>query len=288
MNKTNWKFIGIISLWVIGLSVTLVSLAFTEVRLQRVLCKKIEININRDDENYFIGKQDVLKILYSTGDSLIGTPVQKIPLSLLERLLKLNKYVENADVFIDIKGNLQVNLTQRKPLLRIMNANMQSYYLDEKGEKMPISRLYSANVLVANGAINEQYDGLNDFVQSNLLRSLFHLGNVIRSDNFWAAQVEQIYIEQNQDIVLIPRLGDHKIIFGDTSNTYEKLNNLLVFYQKAMPKVGWQTYHTINVKFKGQLVCSRRDKAELPIPILNDSLMLRVDSTKKIVEDKKI
>jgi cell division protein FtsQ len=288
MNKTNWKFIGIISLWVIGLSVTLVSLAFTEVRLQRVLCKKIEININREDENYFIGKQDVLKILYSTGDSLIGTPVQKIPLSLLERLLKLNKYVANADVFIDIKGNLQVNLTQRKPVLRIMNANMQSYYLDEKGEKMPISSLYSANVLVVNGAINEQYDGLNDIVQSNLVRSLFYLGNVIRDDKFWAAQVEQIYVEQNQDIVLIPRLGDHKIVFGDTSNTYEKLSNLLVFYQKAMPKVGWQTYHTINVKFKGQLVCSRRDKVELPILNLNDSLTLRVDSTKKIVEDKKL
>ncbi len=288
MKKINWKLIGIVSLWVIGLSATVVSLAFTEVRQQRVLCKKIEININRDDENYFISKQEVLKILYSTGDSLVGTPIQKIPLSLLERLLKLNKYVENADVFIDIKGKLQVNLTQRKPVLRIMNANMQSYYLDEKGGKMPLSSLYSANVLVANGAIEEAYDGLNDSVQSGLVRSLFYLGNVIRADKFWTAQVEQIYIEQNQDIILIPRLGDHKIVFGDTSNTLEKLNNLLVFYQKAMPKVGWQTYHTINVKFKGQLVCSRRDKAELPIVSLNDSLALKVDSAQQKVEDKKL
>lgn len=288
MKKINWKLIGIVSLWVIGLSATVVSLAFTEVRQQRVLCKKIEININRDDENYFISKQEVLKILYSTGDSLVGTPIQKIPLSLLERLLKLNKYVENADVFIDIKGKLQVNLTQRKPVLRIMNANMQSYYLDEKGGKMPLSSLYSANVLVANGTIDESYDGLNDSVQSSLVRSLFYLGNVIRADKFWTAQVEQIYIEQNQDIILIPRLGDHKIVFGDTSNTQEKLNNLLVFYQKAMPKVGWQTYHTINVKFKGQLVCSRRDKAELPIIQLNDSLALKVDSTQQKIEDKKL
>lgn len=288
MKKINWKLIGIVSLWIIGLSATVVSLAFTEVRQQRVLCKKIDININRDDENYFISKQDVLKILYSTGDSLIGTPIERIPLSLLERLLKLNKYVENADVFIDIKGKLQVNLTQRKPVLRIMNTNMQSYYLDEKGGKMPLSSLYSANVLVANGAIDELYDGLNDSVKSNLVRSLFYLGNVIRADKFWTAQVEQIYIEPNQDIVLIPRLGDHKIVFGDTSNTLEKLNNLLVFYQKAMPKVGWQTYHTINVKFKGQLVCSRRDKAELPIINLNDSLALKVDSAQNKIEDKKL
>lgn len=278
MKKINWKLIGIVSLWVIGLSAVITSLAFTEIRQQRVLCKKIEININRDDENYFINKQDVYKILYSAGDSLIGTRIERIPVSLLERLIRMNKYVEDADVFIDIKGRLQVNIEQRKPMLRIMNNTNQSFYIDEKGGKMPLSSLYTANVLIANGNIAEQYDGKNDSISSVLMKSLFYLTNVIRHDKFWDAQVEQIYIEPNQDIVLIPRVGDHKIIFGDTSNAIEKFENLLVFYQKALPKVGWQTYHTINVKFKGQLVCSRRDKAELPAISLNDSLTKAVDS----------
>lgn len=278
MKKINWKLIGIVSLWVIGVSAVITSLAFTEIRQQRVLCKKIEININRDDENYFINKQDVYKILYSAGDSLIGTRIERIPVSLLERLIRMNKYVEDADVFIDIKGRLQVNIEQRKPMLRIMNSTNQSFYIDEKGGKMPLSSLYTANVLIANGNIAEHYDGMNDSISSVLLKSLFYLTNVIRHDKFWDAQVEQIYIEPNQDIVLIPRVGDHKIIFGDTSNAIEKFENLLVFYQKALPKVGWQTYHTINVKFKGQLVCSRRDKAELPVISLNDSLAKAVDS----------
>lgn len=278
MKRFNWKLIGIVSLWIIGLGAVVTSLAFTEVRQQHVLCKKIEININREDENYFINKQDVLKILYSTGDSLVGTPIQRIPVSLLERLIKLNKYVEDADIFIDIKGKLQVNVHQRKPMLRIMNSASQSFYIDEKGGKMPLSPLYTADVLIANGSIAEYYDGKNDSVNSAILKSLFYLSNVIRADKFWSAQVEQIFIEPNQDIVLIPRVGDHKIIFGDTSNATEKFENLIVFYQKALPKVGWETYHTINVKFKGQIVCSRRDKAELPMITLNDSLRSTVDS----------
>ena len=288
MKKINWKLIGIVSLWIIGLSATVLSLAFTEVRQQSVLCKKIEININREDENYFINKQDVLKILFSPGDSLIGTPIHRIPVSLLERLLKLNKYVDDADVYIDIKGKLQVNIVQRKPMLRIMNEVQQSFYIDEKGGKMPLSTLYSANVLIANGSITELYNGINDSISTPLVRSLFYLSNVIRADKFWNAQIEQIYIEPNQDIILIPRLGDHKIIFGDTSNANEKLENLLVFYQKALPKVGWQTYHTINVKFKGQLVCSRRDKAELPVISLNDSLKIPTDTANLKIEDKKL
>lgn len=278
MKRINWKLIGIVSLWIIGISAVVTSLAFTEIRQHRVLCKKIEININRDDENYFINKQDVLKILYSTGDSLVRTPIQRIPVSLLERLLKMNKYVEDADVFIDIKGKLQVNVHQRKPMLRIMNDSYQSFYIDEKGGKMPLSSLYSADVLIANGSIAEQYNGKDDSVRSLLLRSLFYLTNIIRGDKFWNAQVEQIYIEPNQDIILIPRVGDHKIVFGDTSNAIEKFENLEVFYQKALPKVGWQTYHTINVKYRGQVVCSRRDKAELPVISLNDSLAKAVDS----------
>ena len=278
MKRFNWKLIGIVSLWIIGLGAVVTSLAFTEIRQQRVLCKKIEININREDENYFINKQDVLKILYSTGDSLVGTPIQRIPVSLLERLIKLNKYVEDADIFIDIKGKLQVNVHQRKPMLRIMNLASQSFYIDEKGGKMPLSPLYTADVLIANGSIAELYDGKNDSVNSAILKSLFYLSNVIRADKFWSAQVEQIFIEPNQDIVLIPRVGDHKIVFGDTSNATEKFENLIVFYQKALPKVGWETYHTINVKFKGQIVCSRRDKAELPMITLNDSLRSKVDS----------
>lgn len=278
MKRINWKLIGIVSLWIIGTGVVISSLAFTEIRQQRVLCKKIEININRDDENYFINKNDILKIIYSTGDSLVGTPIQRIPVSLLERLLKMNKFINDADVFIDIKGKLQVNVKQRKPMLRIMNSNYESFYIDENGGKMPLSTLYSANVLVANGNIFESYNGKDDSIKTPTLRSLFYLSNVLRSDKFWNAQVEQIYIEQNQDIILIPRIGDHKIVFGDTSNANEKLENLLVFYQKALPKVGWETYHTINVKFKGQVVCSRRDKAELPVVSLSDSLRNTVDS----------
>lgn len=289
MKKINWKLIGIVSLWIIGLSAVITSLAFTEVRQQRVLCKKIEININREDENYFINKQDIFKILYGTGDSLVGTSIDRIPVSLLERLLKLNKYVEDADVYIDIKGKLQVNVVQRKPILRIFNNMNQSFYVDEEGGKMPLSNLYTANVLVANGNIVEQYDGNDDSIKTPMLKSLFYLTNVIRADKFWTAQIEQVYIEENQDIVLIPRVGDHKIIFGDTSNATEKFENLVVFYQNALPKVGWNTYHTISVKFKGQLVCSRRDKAELPIVTLNDSLMRGlVDTAKNKIEDKKL
>ncbi len=279
MKNINWKLIGVITLWILGLSAVISSFAFTEIKQRSVLCKSILIDINRDDENYFINKADVLKILYSTGDSLIGTKIDEIPLSLLERLIVANKYIKSAKVFIDIKGNLQVEIQQRKPLMRIINHAYQSFYIDEDGNKMPLSSLYSARSIVCNGNILEAYDGKNDTLQTALASSLYALSKYIKADEFWEAQIEQIYIEQNNDFVFIPRVGDHKIIFGDTTNMVEKFDNLMIFYNKALPKVGWQTYHTINVKYKGQIVASRNDIAEPVLPLKNDSLETAIDST---------
>lgn len=279
MKSINWKLIGVITLWILGLSAVISSFAFTEIKQRSVLCKSILIDINRDDENYFINKADVLKILYSTGDSLIGTKVDEIPLSLLERLIVANKYIKSAKVFIDIKGNLQVEINQRKPLIRIINSTYQSFYIDEDGSKMPLSTLYSARSIVCNGNILESYDGKNDTLQTDLTKSLYALSKFIKANEFWEAQIEQIYIEQNNDFVFIPRVGDHKIIFGDTTNMVEKFDNLMIFYNKALPKVGWQTYHTINVKYKGQIVASRNDIAEPVLPVLTDSLETAIDST---------
>lgn len=279
MKSINWKLIGVITLWIVGLSAVISSFAFTEIKQRSVLCKSILIDINRDDENYFINKADVLKILYSSGDSLIGTKVDEIPLSLLERLIVANKYIKSAKVFIDIKGNLQVEINQRKPLIRIINSTYQSFYIDEDGNKMPLSTLYSARSIVCNGNILESYDGKNDTLQTALASSLYALSKFIKANEFWEAQIEQIYIEQNNDFVFIPRVGDHKIIFGDTTNMVEKFDNLMIFYNKALPKVGWQTYHTINVKYKGQIVASRNDIAEPVLPILTDSLETAIDST---------
>ncbi len=279
MKNINWKLIGVITLWILGLSAVISSFAFTEIKQRSVLCKSILIDINRDDENYLINKADVLKILYSTGDSLIGTKIDEIPLSLLERLIVANKYIKSAKVFIDIKGNLQVEIQQRKPLMRIINHAYQSFYIDEDGNKMPLSSLYSARSIVCNGNILEAYDGKNDTLQTALASSLFALSKYIKADEFWEAQIEQIYIEQNNDFVFIPRVGDHKIIFGDTTNMVEKFDNLMIFYNKALPKVGWQTYHTINVKYKGQIVASRNDIAEPVLPLKNDSLETAIDST---------
>jgi hypothetical protein len=59
MKNIPWTKIGITLLWVLGIATIGISLAFTEIKQQDLKCKKITINVNKSDENYFINKQDI-------------------------------------------------------------------------------------------------------------------------------------------------------------------------------------------------------------------------------------
>ena len=59
-------------------------------------------------------------------------------------------------------------------------------------------------------------------------------------------------------MILIPRVGEQKIHIGNLDNTKEKLDNLYQFYNVALPIKGWQTYSDINLKYKNQIVCTKK------------------------------
>ncbi len=69
--------------------------------------------------------------------------------------------------------------------------------------------------------------------------------------------MEQLFVSPKGDIEIVPRVGDHKIILGTADSLETKFRNLLVFYKKAIPKVGWDAYKTINLKYANQIIGER-------------------------------
>jgi len=49
-------------------------------------------------------------------------------------------------------------------------------------------------------------------------------------------------------------VGNHKILLGNADSLKIKFDNLLAFYKQALPKVGQDTYKTINIKYTNQVV----------------------------------
>jgi cell division protein FtsQ len=96
----------------------------------------------------------------------------------------------------------------------------------------------------------------------------------------WDAQIAQIYVDDKHEIELIPRVGSHRILLGDADSLETKFSNLLAFYKQAIPKVGWDAYKVINIKYANQVVGVKRDSLKSSNPqVKKDSTKLTQDTS---------
>lgn len=265
-----FKKIAFISLW-IGLIIgLLVSMGFTNKQQDWLPCKSLDIKVNSDGDLYFLDRIDIAKLIHDRGDSIKGQPKSTINIPELEKVLNSHPDIARAEVSMSIDGRLKVDVKQRRPVIRVINTNGDSYYIDDAGKLMPLSDKYTARVLIANGEISEPYArrymvSINDIGKDSLMKTtsmldeLFAMANYVNGNEFWKAQIQQIYINKEKDMELVPIVGNQKIIFGDTSAMDEKFKKLLTFYQEGLNTTGWwDKYSTINLKFKNQIVCTKK------------------------------
>jgi len=255
--KLIWKRILIGSAWAICLGGLVVLMSFIEFKKSGVFCKAVKIYI--PGNQYFIDKEEVDHILKVHKHQLVGRNMESINLHALENKLKANPFIESAKVYADMDGVIKVEISQRQPVMRMMNQAGQDFYIDQNGLKIPMSSNFTAKVLVANGFIDEVYGGKLDTLHTDVAKQLYKTVQFINKDSLWIAQIAQLYVNTNHEIELIPRVGANRILLGNADSLENKFHNLLVFYKQALPQVGWDRYKIINIKFANQVVGVKSD-----------------------------
>ena len=265
-----FKKILFVTAWTFMVLGLLVVLGFANKEQDSLQCKSLDVKVNQDDDVYFLNKMDIEQLIKERGDSIVGQPKRSINIPAIEKALNSHQDISKAQVYMTIDGELKVTVKQRKPILRIINSNDESYYLDEEGKLMPLSEKYTARVIIANGNIKELYAthymySMEDIAKDSLMKAnslldeLYAMATYINADKFWKDQVQQIYVNSDRDMELVPLVGDQKIIFGDTTAMDEKFKKLMTFYTQGLNTTGWwDKYSTINLKFKNQIVCTKK------------------------------
>ena len=255
LKRINWRMILYGFAWLVCLSGLVLLMSFIEIKKESLRCKDVKVIL--PGRYNFIERDEVDRILLENGGGLVGMDLNEINIHKLENTLKANPFIEYAKVYADMDGIVHVQIRQREPVLRVINMANLHFYVDGKGLKMPLSENFTAKVLVVNGMIDEDFTGKVEELSSKLAKDLFRIALFIKNDTLWNDQIEQLYVDLKGDIEMVPRVGDHKIILGDADSLQTKFRNLLVFYKKAIPKVGWDTYSTINLKYANQIICEK-------------------------------
>lgn len=230
-------------------------MGFINVKSSEQACSAVHVVILGDES--FIEQKDIVAMLVENYGELESRTLESIPIHEMEKDLRQIPFVHAAIVTIDMDGLLVVRIKQREAVVRVINSTGRDFYIDRQGQKMPVSLKYVPRVPVANGYISEPYNGELDNMESQLVKDIFKTAEFISNDSLWTSQVVQLYVNEHQDIELVPRVGKQQIILGNADSLERKFEKLMLFYNKIVPKTGIEAYNVVNLKFAGQIVCER-------------------------------
>ena len=169
-------------------------------------------------------------------------------ISSLENELEKMSHIESAEIYFSVNGEVSLSYYEFKPVVRVFNSENQSYYLDHNCKRIPLSEKYTADLIL--------FTGFTENIQDHLI---FNLAKKIISNKFLSNQVSEVFINELSEAFFIPVIGNHKIKLGSFNNLEVKIKKMMTFYDKIIPKHGWEKYSEINLEYQNQIICLKND-----------------------------
>ncbi len=328
--------------------------------VQRV--EDVTIAVDDSDASAFLSEETVRDWVMSYDCNPLGQTLEDVDIAALETSIEANDAVADANVYLSSAGRVEIDVRQRRPLMRLMVEGYDLYVSDDgyvftaparstsyvpvvtgdyrplfdqaysgyvsdivrdsiaridgrieslERDKMPLYRALQQNSRALKKLSSERASkGLFTSDEEYRLRceqielykaqrrgeltaeartvqgriddltrnqegeskrqkklekiekdfsKLINFVEVIQHDDFWRSEIVQIVAhgggDKELEIELIPRSGRYTILFGKADDIERKLSDLDAFYRNVLTNVGWDKYRTINVKYKGQVVC---------------------------------
>ncbi len=236
------------------LAVVFVLIAFSERKQGSVSVKDIVIKIENIEENQFIDESDIVDLMQLDEENLKGASMDKLNLKQIEKRIKMNRFIDDAQLYSDLKGNLVVKATLRRPVARLVRNDGPDGYIAEDGTVMPVSDKFTTRVVLISGSYIRGLLQLENLNKTEETKNLMTMLDMIREDDFWRAQIAQLDIDSKGNINIMPQIGGQVIEFGVADNLETKFKKMKIFYKEILPQRGWNTYKRVNLEYEGQII----------------------------------
>ena len=262
--KANWKKILFITLDIIIASYLAIVFVMPRDKKKdnKTVCRTVNIDIADKATNGFLDAKILQRRLVKSGLYPKGKTLGEIDTRTIEESLRKTPFVQTAECHKTQGGNVYIKVTQRMPVIRIMAENGDDYYVDDNDRIMPKSH-YTSDLIIATGNISRSF--------ATEYMSL--LGRIIMNNKLWSDLIEQINVNDEQGIEIVPRLGDHIVYLGKLPNgknrrkteeeissfMQRKMDRLMKFYKYGLSQVGWNKYSYIDIQFDNQIICKKKD-----------------------------
>ncbi len=247
ITKYQWVF------HLIGIAVVFLMLSLAIQMHKDASVTKIDVAIDPiGSGKYLISKKEVVSLINrEVGYDTERGSLKRVDVMQLEYMIDSDPRVMDSDIYVDKHLAIHVDIKQREPIIRVMG-KQESYYLDTEGKYIPLSKSASIRVPVVTGEI-DRFDADYLAQTNNNHKAIYTLAKAINADEFLTALVEQITIDDNDELVIIPKMGRNKIKVGTIDNIDDKLYRLKIFYKKAISKYGIDKFAELDLQYEDRV-----------------------------------
>lgn len=211
------------------------------------LCTKLRISM--DARYKLITSAEIVHLLHAANLNPRGKYYNQIDENEIENELLKHPFIKSVECYpLPNNSTVELDIQLRVPVFVV--SGLDSYYIDSERNIIPLSFNATAYLPLLSGTVTHQ----------KAKGELFDLMHYIGHNAFWNAQIEQVYVRNDQKIELIPRVGDAVILLGKVDGFEEKLDRVLRLYKKGFNVMGWNRYKQLDLQFDGQIVCTKADK----------------------------
>ena len=236
------------------LAVVFLLIAVSERKQGTIAVKNIVIKVENIEGNQFIDEGDVADLMQLGEENLKGASLEKLNMKELEKRIRMNRFVKDAQLYSDLKGNLVVKAKLRRPIARLIRNDGPDGYIAEDGTVMPVSDKFTTRVVLISGSYIRGLLSLENLNKTKETKNLMAMLEMIREDDFWRAQIAQLDIDSKGRINILPQIGGQTIEFGVADNLETKFKKMKIFYKEILPQKGWNTYKRVNLEYEGQII----------------------------------
>ena len=221
----------------------------------------LDVVVTDSLERQFVSRADVEKWLEEEYRAYAGMPLDSVDLGRIEQIVGAHSAVRDAQAWLTDDGILHVQLSQRQPVVRFQDGK-NAFYADKSGFVFPMQDKGNARVPVVDGELPfhlpQGYKGCpEDPAHLRWLLQIIGLTEQMKG-TIWEKDISGIRVDGKQDLVLIPREGRERFLFGPPVRVEEKFALMEAYYRSVAPSKEAGYYALVDLRYRGQLVCRKK------------------------------
>lgn len=207
-------------------------------------CVALDYTIEDAGERMYLTETELTQLLREENLYPVGRQLDRVSLHRIEQAVAHHPMVRTAECYLTPRNEVQVELTQRIPLMRV-NTQGDTYIVDTDRRVMQARAAVRDSVLTVTGTVGVQM----------AVTQLADFAEWLQHSRYWRTRVHHLHVQAPSRVYVYLRdAGTPRVLLGTMHGYPRKLDKLRTFLEYGEEAIQGKQYTELDVRFHGQVI----------------------------------